>query len=195
VDAGRCRVACDGAPVSDLGSESGRESENRTTHKGVHWYRDEAGNVSFYDQNDSKWIRWAPGKDAPPLPPRWQLLGVPTRVTRPGWRSPWRLVPVVLVVAAVVVAIFQSVLPSSHNASKEAKASAALLGKCLAKNSHGGFSSHPVDCGSPKAAVKVVRVLPPGSPLCPTGTRGVELPYPGVNDVHIECVEPVASTG
>ena len=169
------------------------DSDQRTTHLGVHWYRDEAGNVSFYDRDGEQWVRWAPGKDAPPLPPRWQLLGVPTRVTRPGWRSRWRLIPIVLIVAAVVVAVLQAVLPSGNNTSKEAKASAALLGKCLAKNSNGGFSGHPVDCSSPQAAVEVVRVIPsrPGSPPCPDGTTGVELAYPGVRYLHVECVEAV----
>ncbi|HET9059182.1 MAG TPA: hypothetical protein VFN61_04620 [Acidimicrobiales bacterium] len=164
----------------------------RTTHRGVHWARDDAGNVSFYDESTKRWVRWAPGVDAPPLPPKWQLLGVPTRVTRPGWRSPWRIVPAVLVTAAVVVAIVQSLAPSGNNTAREAKASAALLGHCLPKSSQ-GFSSTPVACNSPKAAVKVVKVIPstPGSPLCPAGTRGVELAYPGVRYLHIECVTPV----
>jgi hypothetical protein len=169
----------------------------RTTHRGVHWYRDEKGNVSFYDESGSEWVRWARGKDAPPLPPKWQMLGVPTKVTRPGWRSRWRIVPLVIVVGAVTVAIIQAVSPSGNNAAKEAQASAALLGKCLAKNSKGGFSGQPVDCASPHAAVRVVRVIPstPGSPLCPPGTTAVELAYPGVRYPHIECVEPVAPRG
>lgn len=169
----------------------------RTTHRGVHWYRDEQGNVSFYDDSGSGWVRWSSGKDAPPLPPKWQLLGVPTRITRPGWASRWRIVPLVLVVGAVIVAIFQVVEPSGNNTAKEAKASAALLGKCLAKNGSKGFKSQPVACSSPEAAVRVVRVIPstPGSPLCPAGTRGVELAYPGVRYLHIECVEPVTPTG
>ena len=170
---------------------------SRTTHKGVHWHRDEQGNVSFYDASSAKWVRWRAGGDAPPLPPRWQILGVPTRVARPGWRSPWRIVPAVLIIAAVVIAVLQSVLPSSNNTAKEATASAALLGKCLAKAGSHGFSADPVPCSSPKASVKVVKVVAsnPGSPLCPTGTTGVELPYPGVRYLHIECVASVPPTG
>ena len=170
---------------------------NQTTHKGVRWQRDDAGNVSFYDQSSGQWVRWAPGVDAPPLPPKWQLLGVPTRVERPGWQSPWRLIPAALIAVAVVVAIFQTLLPSSNNTAKEAKASAALLGKCLAKEGSHGFSAKPVPCDSPKAAVKVVQVIPstPGSPLCPAGTTGVELGYPGVRYLHIECVVPVKPAG
>ena len=168
-----------------------------TTHRGVRWRRDEAGNVSFYDASGGRWVTWRRGVDAPPLPPKWQMLGVPTRVARPGWRTPWRIVPAVLVVGAVIVAVFQSVLPSSSNTAKEAKASAALLGQCLAKAGSHGYGSKPVACTSPQAAVKVVRVIPstPGSPLCPAGTTGVELAYPGVRYLHIECVTPVKPAG
>jgi hypothetical protein len=164
-----------------------------TTHRGVRWQRDDEGKVQFYDGRAGEWVRWAPGVDAPPLPPRWQLLGVPTRVSRPGWRSPWRIVPIVLVVGAVAVALFQATTPSANNTGKEAKASAALLGKCLARDGSRGFHGTPVPCSSPQAAVKVVKVIPstPGSPFCPPGTTGVELPYPGVRYLHIECVQPV----
>jgi hypothetical protein len=164
----------------------------RAVHRGVHWWRDSQGRVSFYDADGGRWVRWVEGGDAPPLPPRWSLLGVPTRVTRPGWRSPWRLVPLALVVAAVVIAVLQAVLPSPSNTAKEAAAAEALAGKCLPRRGS-GFSGHPVPCTSPSAAVRVVSVLPstPGSPLCPAGTRGVELAYPGVRYPHIECVVPV----
>ena len=169
----------------------------RTTHKGVHWHRDQDGKVSFYDASSERWVRWGPGVDAPPLPPRWQILGVPTRVARPGRGSAWRIVPAVLIVAAVVVAVLQSLLPSGNNTAKEAKASAALLGKCLAKEGNRGFSANPVPCASAKAAVKVVKVLPsnPGSPLCAPGTTGVELPYAGVRYLHVECVQPLPAAG
>ncbi len=173
------------------------EDGERATHRGIHWYRDRQGNVSFYDESGSQWVRWERGKGAPPLPPKWQVLGVPTRITRPGWRSRWRIIPLILVVAAVAVAILQVVLPPGNNAAKEAQASAALLGKCLAKNANKGFSSKPVACSSTKAAVRVVQVLPstPGSPLCPSGTTGVELAYPGVRYLHIECVQAVRPSG
>ena len=167
-----------------------------TTHRGVRWRRDSAGRVTFYDDSGGRWVDWERGGDAPPLPPKWQLLGVPTRVTRPGWRTPWRIVPLVIVVGAVIVAIFQIALPSNDDAAKEARASAALMGECLPK-SGGHYSSKPVPCTSPKAAVKVVGVIPstPGSPSCPAGTQAVELAYPGVKYPHIECVRPVPPAG
>jgi hypothetical protein len=160
----------------------------------VHWWRDRTGRVSFYDGDGERWVRWTADGDTPPLPPKWQMLGVPTRVTRPGWQSPWRIIPAVLVVVAVVVAILQTVAPSGSNTSKEARASAALLGRCLAR-SGSGFKAAPVACTSAEAAVKVVSVIPstPGSPLCPSATRAVEIPYAGVKYLHIECVEPVGA--
>lgn len=179
----------------DPAAAHGREEPKgeRALHKGIHWWRDEQGRVSFFDPDAEEWRPWRAGGDAPPLPPKWQILGVPTKVTRPGWRSPRRIVPVALVAAAVAIAIYQSVAPSSSNAAKEAKAAEALQGKCLARN-NSGFSGTPVPCSSSKAAVKVVTVIPstPGSPLCPTGTRGVELAYPGVKYLHIECVVSVS---
>jgi hypothetical protein len=121
------------------------------------------------------------------------MFGVPTKVARPRWLSPWRIVPIVLVVGAVVIALFQATQPSANNTAKEARASAALLGKCLAKEGSRGFHATPVPCSSPQAAVKVVKVVPstPGSPLCPQGSTAVELPYPGVRYPHVECVVTV----
>jgi hypothetical protein len=167
-----------------------------TTHKGVPWHRDDQGSVSFYDADRGEWVRWAAGADSPPLPPKWQMLGVPTRVSRPGWGSPWRIIPVVLVISAVLVALFQVTSPSPDHSAAEAKASAALLGKCLAKSGH-GFSSDPVPCTSPKAAVKVMKVIASTgrAVTCPAGTTGVELFYPGVAHLHVECVAPVEPPG
>jgi hypothetical protein len=172
-------------------------SEADTTHRGVRWHRDRDGNVSFYDQSTRQWVNWVPGVDAPPRPPGWTTLGVPTRVSRPGWRSQWRIIPVLLVLAVVIIAVVQAVSPSSNNTAKESAAAQALLGKCLAQ--HGTFQGHPrysnttVPCDSAQAAVKVVQVIPstPGSPGCPAGTTGMELAYAGVAHPHIECVQPL----
>lgn len=171
--------------MSDLGSEPGAVSDlgSNAVHRGVRWQRDEHGNVSFYDQSTRQWVQWAPGVDAPPMPPRWSLLGVPTRVTRPGWRSRWRLVPLVLVVAAVVVAVLQAVTPSGNNTAKERAAAEALLGKCLAQvgptTGQPRYSTNAVDCASSKAAVKVVQVIPaaPDGSGCPAATTGIDLGY------------------
>ena len=115
----------------------------------------------------------------------------------PSWKSRWRLIPVLLIGAVLIVAVVQVLNPGGNQVAKEQSKSAALLGKCLAAHGtaegHPKYSSTPVACDSPTASVKVVKVLPstPGSPLCPTGTTGVELPYPGVRYPHIECVQAV----
>jgi hypothetical protein len=179
------------APPTGPAFRRGRPPE-QTEHRGVSWYRDERGRVSFYDAEGERWVPWRPGVDAPPRPPGWGN----GEVVRPRWRSGWRVVPIVLTVAVVAIAVDQALQPSSNNGATEAKASAALLGKCLSQSGtalgHAKYSSQPVSCSSPRAAMKVVDVLPstPGSPLCPAGTTGVELPYAGVRYLDIECLQP-----
>lgn len=172
-----------------------------TTFRGVQWRRDAGGEVSFFDQSSSRWVRWGPGVDAPPLPPRWGLLGVATRVSRPGWRSLWRLIPVVLVLAAVGAAVAQVLVPSASQSAQEAKAAQALLGRCLPRSGtvggHPSYSAHAVACGSPAAAARVVQVLPttPGSRRCPRGAVGMVLPFQGVAHPHVLCVQPLPRRG
>ena len=75
------------------------------------------------------------------------------RCARPGWRSRWRLVPLVLIVVVVVIAVAQVLRPSGNQVHKEAAGTAALLGKCLAQHGtaegHPKYSSKPVPCDSP----------------------------------------------
>jgi len=179
--------------------QSGRSAPGsetaETTHRGVRWRREPDGRISFYDADGERWVVWARGVDAPPRPPGWVPAG--TRPARPAFLTPWRLIPLILVVVAVVIAVVQVVRPSGNQTTKEAAASKALLGKCLAQ--HGTSGGHPkytsttVPCDSSSASVKVVAVIPstPGSALCAAGTTGVELPYPGVQYPHIMCVQPV----
>jgi hypothetical protein len=170
-----------------------------TTHRGVRWRRDPDGNISFYDTDGERWVTWASGADAPPRPPGWAPAGA--RPARPAFLTPWRVIPLVLVVVAVVIAVVQVLRPSGNQTAKEAAASKALLGQCLAEHGTSGghpkYSSTAVPCNSSTAAVKVVAVIPstPGNPLCAAGTTGVELPYPGVQYPHIMCVQPVHPSG
>jgi hypothetical protein len=172
-------------------------SPEETTYRGVRWQRDQLGRLSFYDADGERWVSWAPGVDAPPRPPGWgRRRGLGT-LPRPGWRTGWRLVPLVLIAVVLVIAVVQATHPGGNQVHKEATAATALLGKCLVQNGtaegYPKYSSKPVACTSPTAAVKVVRVIPsdPGSPLCPTGTTGVELPYAGVRYPHILCIQAV----
>jgi hypothetical protein len=174
------------------------EPTETTVHRGIRWRRDEGGKVSFYDADGKRWVAWSAKGDNPPLPPGWSMLGVPTRVTRPGWRSRWRLVPIVLIVVAMVIAIIQSTHPSGNPVAKEAAAAQALLGKCLTQkgtaNGQPVYSSTAVACDAHDAAVRVVQVLstgPQASPSCPGGTVGFSLAYTGVRYPHILCTQSV----
>ena len=191
-----------GAETDLPGAETDRSAaetdpDNNVVHRGVHWHRDSAG-VMFYDQDSARWVRWAPGVDAPPLPPRWQLLGVPTKVSRPAWRTPWRVVPIVVVVGATFYAIYQGVAPGGNQTAQEAKQAQALLGKCLVANGtfdgHPRYSATPVSCSSTKAAAKVVSVIPsyPPGQTCPSTSVGVEIANLGAAHPYIECIETLA---
>jgi hypothetical protein len=167
-----------------------------TSHRGIRWQRDESGGLRFYDADGERWVTWKPGVDAPPIPPGWAQSVRTGGVERPAWRSGWRLIPVVLIVVVLLIAVVQGLRPSGSQAHKEAHATAALLGKCLAQDGsadgHPKYSAKPVPCDSAKAAVRVVDVVSstPGSPACPSRATGVVLPYPGVRYPHILCIEP-----
>ena len=104
--------------------------------------------------------------------------------------------PLAVTLLVVVVAVVQVMNPSGNNANKEAAATAALLGQCLARTGtaegHPKYSPHPVPCTSSAAGAKVVQVLPnrPGGPECRSGTVGYEFAYEGVQYPHILCLEP-----
>ena len=169
--------------------------------RGIRWRRGAAAGgavtVEFLDPNTSEWVPWRPGTDAPPRPPGWDPAPGGARRARPGWRTPWRMVPLAVTALVVVVALIQVLHPSGSNVKKEQAATAALLGRCLAQHGtaegHPKYSPTPVPCTSPTASVKVVAVVSsaPGGAPCPGGSTGFELPYPGVQYLHILCVEPV----
>jgi hypothetical protein len=172
-----------------------------TTHRGIRWQRHDDGRLQFYDPDGARWVTWGPKVDAPPPPPDWAPRRAAGGIERPPWRSRWRLIPIVFIAAVVVIAVVQALRPSGHQANAEAKASAALLGKCLAQHGvsggHQQYTATPVPCDSPTAAVRVAEVIPstPGSPICPPGTTGMVLPYPGVRYLHVLCIEPVRAGG
>ncbi len=186
-----------GDPTGDDRPLTETDPDNNVVFRGVHWHRGQ-GDVMFFDRDAEEWVRWAPGVDAPPLPPRWQMLGVPTKVSRPAWRSPWRLIPTLLVVAAVLYAVYQGVTPSANQSASQAKQAQALVGKCLVANGtfdgHPRYSATPVSCSSAKATAKVVSAIPsyPPGQLCPAGTVGVEIA--DLNAVHpyVECIRDLS---
>ncbi len=130
------------------------------------------------------------GADAPPRPTGWDRPA-PTRPPRPGWRSPYRLVPVALAVILVVVGLVQA-LGSAQPVTSAVDRARALQGKCLSRTGTiagvAAYSATAVACAAPDAAVKVVATIvgPAGSGhprSCPVATTLVEL----------LCVEPVRS--
>jgi hypothetical protein len=184
-------VSESGHQQSTAGQPSGKAAE--TTYRGIRWRRDARGRSRFFDADRQRWVAWGTRVDAPPLPPGWGTEAI----ARPSWRTPWRIVPVVLIVVALVIAVTQALDSGRGNqVTKETKASAALLGRCLQQD--GTLAGHPkylpksVSCTSAQADAKVVAVLTstPGSPLCPSDTVGMELPY-DVPHPHIECVQPL----
>jgi hypothetical protein len=42
-----------------------------TVHRGVRWRRTAAGRLSWFNEGLGRWVAWAPGADAPPVPPGW----------------------------------------------------------------------------------------------------------------------------
>jgi hypothetical protein len=178
-----------------------RRAANDVVHRGIRWQRAASGAMRWRDGDHDGWVRYRPGDDAPPRPPGWDgpgLVGAlrtarPT-LDRPSWRSPYRIVPVVLLVLIIVFAVVEATRGSGGQAAAETKAADGLVGKCLvADGSAGGeprYSPKGVACSAVGAVVKVTKVLPgtPGAPSCPIGTTSVQLAYPGVRYPHQLCV-------
>ncbi len=182
--------------MSQGSSGPAREAE-QTVYKGIHWRR-VRGRVGWFDEERATWVFWRPGQDAPPRPPGWDRPSQALSRSRPGWRSPYRIAPVVLVVAALVIALVQVLRPSGNAVKAEAAATAKLPGQCLSQHGNEGghprYSATPVSCADPTASVKVVAVLPtaPGNTqTCPAGTAGYQIPYNGVQYPHILCLQPL----
>ena len=174
-------------------------SPSRATYRGVRWRRDAAGTTAWFNDGIKRWVRWYPGADAPPLPPRWAAESAPPppRLVRPGWRSPYRIVPLVLLAFILVIGTYQALRTTSDPAATEAKAAQALVGRCLASDGELGghplYRPRPVPCSGPVAAVEVRAVRPgtPGGPACPQGTTPTQIPTVGVRYPHTLCLTPL----
>ena len=169
---------------------------DETTFRGVRWQRS-GTTLRWHDDDRGDWVRYRPGRDAPPRPPGWEprrgLLPAGATIDRPGWRTPYRIVPIVVLLGVLVAGAAQALIGSGGQAHAEAKAAAALVGKCLSSSAFADgrpvYSPTPVACSAPGAVVKVTSVLPgtPGSPTCPPSTTSVVLAYPGVRYPHQLC--------
>jgi hypothetical protein len=174
------------------------------SHRGVRWRKDPDGTIGWYNEEAGGWLRWRPGADAPPVPPQWEAdaarIPAPPRVRRAPWRSPYRLVPVVLILAAVAVGAWQAGRQSGVAATRLARQEArALVGHCLARTSQPGqpvaYGTRSVPCGGSSAALRVVAVhlvssSSPG-PVCRPGQTVLQLSYAGTHTADVECTVPV----
>ncbi|HET9060108.1 MAG TPA: hypothetical protein VFN61_09330 [Acidimicrobiales bacterium] len=196
-------------------------STQEVVHRGVTWRRSSAGRVTWYNEGLGRWVTWSPGSDAPPVPAGWEKSAVasPRAATgagverpgpvpepgagtgtegnamaaRPGMRSPYRLVPLVIFVAIIALAVYQATATSSASPQQKAQAY-ALSGRCLARNggsaSAPSYSAIPVSCSSSRAAVKVVDVVEPKGTVvrCPAGTEVAQILLAGVGGEPFECL-------
>ncbi|HWG74906.1 MAG TPA: hypothetical protein VG184_12715 [Acidimicrobiales bacterium] len=193
---GAARQGRTGAGTGRNAPAATRVGVQNVTHRGIRWQRAPSGAIRWWNDELERWVRFQPGADAPPRPAGWETGRAPDPpLTRPKWRSPYRIVPIVLVVVVVVSGLVQA-LRSNQPVADEAKQAAALNGRCLRETgtSKGSptYSDKPVPCSAANAAVKVVAVVtttPPATP-CPAGTTAVQL-LSGVAHPHLECVEPV----
>ncbi len=117
---------------------------------------------------------------------------------RSSMRSPYRLVPLLIVVFIVAIAAWQATRPASHASQADIAAAEALKGQCLARD--GGtahapvYSPTPVSCITGGASVRVVAVLVAGHngpTSCPKGSAVVQVLAANVAGEPSECVLPL----
>lgn len=176
-----------------------------TTYRGIRWRRTAGEGLAWWDEEDGEWIRWRRGADAPPRPPDWET-GQSIYENRPKWRSPYRLVPIVLAVLVIALGAEQAFHGGGHDAAKraakqEATTAKRLVGRCLARDGttdgQARYTSNAVACDGPKAAVKVVRAVAPlargagAGSKCPAGTTSMALVSPGATEAYQLCIRPV----
>ncbi|MGA3220577.1 MAG: hypothetical protein ABSE77_16085 [Acidimicrobiales bacterium] len=189
-------------------------------HRGVRWRRSASRRVSWFNEGMGRWVVWAPGSDAPPLPPDYAasgdaVAGAPVQTQpaetavgverrrpvdamsgRKPMTSPYRLAPLLIAVLVIAIALWQATRPPAHATQADIAAAQALKGKCLRQQ--GGtrsapvYSPTPITCQSAGASVRVVTVLVPGrAGTCPVDSAVVQVLQAGVVGEPSECVLPV----
>lgn len=111
---------------------------------------------------------------------------------RRSMTSPYRWVPILIVLAIVVLAVYQATRSPARATHQEIAAAQALKGKCLAHEAGHPetYSTVPVGCGASAAAVKVVAVVFAGEQAsCPRGSLYAQVAKPGVVGEPFECLQ------
>jgi hypothetical protein len=202
-------------PANGQPGKAGDPSDGvtRVTHRGVRWRRAVTGTMTWYNEGLDEWVTWAPGSDAPPLPPGWEpskagaKVKLPAGVKAPSagapvarhpMRSPFRIIPLAIALVIVAFAVWQAIRPAAPASASDIAAARALQGHCLvaSANSTGGANLLPttVSCSNPAAAAKVIVVVSRAAgmaPSCPSGTDVAQVLDPGVRNEPFECVEPI----
>jgi hypothetical protein len=134
-----------------------------------------------------------PGQAAPERPGLLRYLPSDAMARRPSMRSPYRIVPIIIVVVVIGLAVYQSTRSPNKATTQDIAAAMALKGRCLEK--HGGtaqypdYSPTPLSCSAPKAVVKVVEVvIPSAKAACPTGTLAFRVIGSALAGEPIECL-------
>jgi hypothetical protein len=117
---------------------------------------------------------------------------------RQSMASPYRWVPLLVVAAIVVLALYQATRRPAHVTPKEIATAQALEGKCLAHvpGHPESYLTVPVRCNVSSAAVKVVAVVLSGKATsCPRGSLYAQVAKPGVIGEPFECLQPLRQGG
>jgi len=116
---------------------------------------------------------------------------------RAPMRSPFRIVPIVVVLLVVAAAAYQATRPLAKATKADVAVAESLRGHCLARD--GGtsrapqFLATPVNCSAGSASVKVVNVLVPGKPgNCPKSALLARVVDAALEGEPVECLMPVS---
>ena len=136
----------------------------------------------------------APGQRATERPGLLRYLPNDAMARRPGMRSPYRIVPLVVVALIIGVAVYQATRPPNKATRQDIAAAMALKGVCLEKSGgtaqYPDYSPIPVSCSSAKAVVKVVEVVVPGPhAACPIESLAMRVLDPAAAGEPVECLQ------
>jgi hypothetical protein len=136
----------------------------------------------------------ASGPSAAERPGLLRYLPSDAMARRPNMRSPYRIVPLIVVALILGLAVYQAFKSPNEATKQDIAAAMALKGACLEKSGgtsqYPDYSSVPLSCSSAKAVVKVVAVVLPGPhAACPSGSLTMRVIDPATAGEPVECLE------